>query len=490
MPMLFIGLDIGSSSIKGSLFDAAQSKILRRVRFPEKDMLISSPAPGMAEQDPDLWWQGVRQVIQALMLGQNSAQLKGIGIIYQMHGLVCVDENLELIRPAIIWCDSRAIDIGREAKSKLPKEIIQNNTLNIPGNLTASKLAWVKKYEPENYKQIYKILLPGDYIATKLSNECTTTESGLSEMALWDFNAKSLSDDLINYFDFSPSLIPEIKHNVDIQARVSDQVAKELNIEAGTPISFRAGDQVGNAFALNVVNVGEAACNAGTSGVLYGVHSNHIGDLEGRFNSLLHAAPKGDEEKLGYLLCINGCGILYSWLRNNLFPNKTYDELNQLAENASNGIDDLFVFPYGNGAERSLYNKIVGGHFSNIDFNRHSINHLLKASIEGIAFSFRLGLDILNNQGIHFDKLKAPYANLMKSDFFTQTLTDITEIPIERSYTEGADGAARGAAVGSGNCNLSEVFSSLETQALFTAKHNSSLQEKYEEWKEKLMKLS
>lgn len=489
--MLYIGLDIGSSSVKGSLYDSKSARVIRRVRFPEDDLRIDSPFPGMAEQNPDEWWNGVKQVVLGLTTGIPSGRkVQGIGIIYQMHGLVCVDKEQNVLRPAIIWCDSRAVDYGKDVGAKLGMNFIGERTLNPPANLTAAKLAWVKENEPATYEKIDKILLPGDYIAMKLSGVCQTTVSGLSEMALWDFKENALSDEMMDYFGFSKDIIPEVKENMEVQTLVSRQAALELGIPENTPISFRAGDQVGNAFAVNVNSPGDAVCNAGTSGVLYGLTSQVFGDDQGRYNSLAHIGHNAEMAKIGHLLCINGCGILYSWIKKNIFKDINYQEMDEMAATIKSGSDDLRVIPYGNGAERSLYNRIPGAHISNIDLNRHTPAHLIRATMEGIAFAFRYGMEIFEHHNIQYKHLRVSHANLFLSGQFAQILSDVTELPIDCLQTEGSDGAARGAAVGSGHFGIEEVFESLQPQQTIHPTANSKLFEAYEEWKELLVKLS
>ncbi|MFA8299717.1 MAG: xylulokinase [Hyphomicrobiales bacterium] len=488
--MFYIGLDIGSTTIKGSLYDAKTGEVVRRTKFPKEELCILSPEVGMAEQNPEEWWTNVKQVILGLVSKDNIGKhVRGIGIIYQMHGLICVDKNLQVLRPAIIWCDSRAVNIGDEIQYKLNENIISQHILNPPGNLTAAKLAWVKRNEPHIYDQIHKILLPGDYIAMKLSGTCETTISGLSEMALWDFKENCINEDVLKAFGFEKSILPKVVLNQEIQTIVNKEASLELGIKEGTPISYRAGDQVGNAFAVNVNKPGEAVCNAGTSGVIYGLSKQISGDSKGRYNSIAHSNYTTDNPLLGYLLCINGCGILYSWLKNNICNQKSFEELNMLAGEVSAEAEGLRIIPYGNGAERSLCNKMTGAHFMNIDFNRHSYKHIIRAALEGIAFSFKYGLEILQDNDIQFEQFNASFTNLMQSGVFTQTLSDITYLPITCLQTEGSDGAARGAAVGTGEFHTEEVFKTLRPHSIVKPKCNHQLKEAYLEWKEILNEL-
>ena len=448
---LSLGYDIGSSSIKCAVLDCESGKTIALGVYPAEEMEIRSPKPGWAEQDPELWWQYVTTLTQQLLRKNNidPSLVKSIGISYQMHGLVLVDNQQRVLRPSIIWCDSRAVDIGHAAFAALGADYCLQHLLNSPGNFTASKLRWVKENEPDIFRKVHKAMLPGDFIAMKLTGEICTTLSGLSEGIYWDFKENAVSDKLLEYFQIDRDLLPAVRPTFSVQGQLTKSAAEQLGLREGTSVAYRAGDQPNNAFSLNVLNPGEVAATAGTSGVVYGVLDKIIYDTKSRVNPFAHVNHSAAQPRLGVLLCINGTGILNSWLRRNVVPGMSYDDINASAAQVPVGSDGVVVIPFGNGAERVLENKNVGGQFFGLDFNRHSRAHLLRAAQEGIAFSFRYGIDIMKQMGMNIQVIRAGHANMFLSPIFRQSLANSTGATIQLYETDGAQGAARGAAVGS-----------------------------------------
>jgi xylulokinase len=448
---ILLGYDIGSSSIKASFLNAETGELLTSASSPEREMKIDSPRLGWAEQHPDLWWEHVITATKKMLFSVDLAsyEIIGIGISYQMHGLVMVDKNHKVLYPSIIWCDSRAVDIGNKAFSKMGKKYCLSHFLNSPGNFTASKLKWVKENLPDVYSSIHKVMLPGDYIAMKLSDKICTTISGLSEGIFWDFSKKNLAHELLKHYGLKENMIADIVPTFGNQGTLSAQAATELGLSAGIPIAYRAGDQPNNALSLNVLNPGEIATTAGTSGVIYGVINKPVFDKESRVNSFAHVNYAKRQPNTGVLLCINGTGIQYSWIKHQLMNNTfSYDEMNQMAFQTEIGAEGLLCYPFGNGAERMLANKNVHGHFSGINFNIHTKNHLIRAAQEGIAFSFRYGLDIMKNMGMKIGVMKAGYTNLYQSKVFREAFVNTCNVNLEIYNTDGSQGAARGAGIG------------------------------------------
>ncbi|MDR1552085.1 MAG: carbohydrate kinase [Prevotellaceae bacterium] len=451
--MYLLGYDIGSSSVKASLVNIQTGEATASAFFPKKEMGIKSVKTGWAEQDPETWWGNLKLATQAV-IEQSCAtpkEIKAIGISYQMHGLVVVDEYQKVIRDAIIWCDSRAVHYGEKAFADLGNEKCLSHLLNSPGNFTLSKLAWLKENEPENYARIRHIMLPGDYIAMRLTGDARTTVSGLSEGIAWDFSANAPAKFLYDYFGFDTKLIPEIVSTFGQQGYLTDSAAKELGLEAGAPVTYRAGDQPNNALSLNVFHPGEVAATAGTSGVVYGVNSDAKYDYLSRVNSFAHVNHSERQTRIGVLLCINGTAILNAWMKNNVAPeNISYAEMNELAAETPVGSDGISIIPFGNGAERVLCNKEFDCSVHGINFIRHGKAHLIRAAHEGIAFSFKYGMDIMNQMGIETKTIRAGLANLFLSPIFRQTLSNITGATVELYNTDGSTGAARGAGIGAG----------------------------------------
>jgi xylulokinase len=463
--MYLLGFDIGSSSVKGTLISVADGKCVASAFYPKTEMEITAIKTGWAEQNPLVWWENLKSVTKEILSTTKiePSTIKGIGISYQMHGLVIVDKNQKVLRPSIIWCDSRAVSIGDKAFTDLSTNTCLEHLLNSPGNFTASKLSWVKNNEPQIYKQIYKAMLPGDYIAMKLTNTINTTVSGLSEGMFWDFKTNAIASFLLDYYGIDQSLLPTQVQTFSVQGEVSKEAAAELGLAAGTPIAYRGGDQPNNALSLNVLNPGEIAATAGTSGVVYGVSDKIQYDRLSRVNTFAHINNTKEQSRLGILLCVNGTGILNSWMKKNIGENLSYDELNGLANKIAIGSEGLSVLPFGNGSERMLGNKNIGSSISGLNFNIHNKNHLLRAGQEGIAFSFNYGMEIMKAMGINLSVIRAGNANMFLSNLFRESLAGVTGATIELYNTDGSEGAARGAGVGTGIYkSFKEAFSGLK----------------------------
>ena len=479
--MYLLGFDVGSSSVKASLINGENGACVATAFSPEKEMKMIARQTGWAEQEPEQWWINLKLALNKVLAqsGIKPSAISAIGISYQMHGLVVVDKNREVLRPSIIWCDSRAAEIGEKAFNEIGGQRCLSDLLNSPGNFTASKLKWVMDNEPEIYERIYKIMLPGDYIAMKMSGEIRTTASGLSEGILWNFREDAISGLILDHYGIDKSLLPEIVPTFAEQGMVSESAAKELGLIPGIKISYRAGDQPNNALSLNVLNPGEIAATAGTSGVVYGVSDEIKYDRLSRVNTFAHVNHSKKDPRLGVLLCINGTGVLNSWLRNNVAGNLSYDEMNGLAETVDIGSSGLSVLPFGNGAERVLVNKNPGAYVSGLNFNVHSKAHLLRAAQEGIVFSFKYGMDIMEETGIHASVIRAGKANMFLSPVFRRTLAGISGATIELYNTDGSIGAARGAGIGSGFYKSpSEAFENLKK--LETVEPDISAKSRYE----------
>lgn len=468
--MYLLGYDIGSSSVKASLVNAVTGKCVSSAFFPKTEAAIIAVRQGWAEQEPSSWWKNLKLSTQAVMTesGVSPEDIKAIGISYQMHGLVCVDKDQNVLRPAIIWCDSRAVPYGRKAFEAIGEEKCLSHLLNSPGNFTASKLAWIKENEPEIYLRIYKIMLPGDYIAMRLTGEMCTTVSGLSEGMFWDFKNNYLAGFLMDYYGFDRSLIADIKPTFAEQGRVTAMAAAELGLKAGIPVTYRAGDQPNNALSLNVFNPGEIASTAGTSGVVYGVNGKVNFDSKSRVNTFAHVNHSEEQTRLGVLLCINGTGILNSWIKRTVVPEGiSYSEMNDLAAGVPIGSDGISILPFGNGAERMLQDREAGCSVHGINFNLHTRNHIIRAAQEGIVFSFKYGIDIMKEMGMDVHKIHAGHANMFLSPIFRDTLAGVTGATIELYDTDGSVGAAKGAGIGAGIYkDNNEAFSTLEKLAV------------------------
>lgn len=488
-----LGFDVGSSSVKASLVNADTGKCVATAFYPEKEAPIMAVKAGWAEQDPQMWWDNAKLSLRKIMsdVGAKADEIKAIGISYQMHGLVCVDKNLKALRPSIIWCDSRAVPYGEKAFNDLGADQCLSHLLNSPGNFTAAKLAWVKENEPEIYKNIYKIMLPGDYIAMRLSGTVNTTVSGLSEGMFWDFKNNKVADFLMDYYGFSSSIISDIVPTFSVQSEVSAEAAAELGLKVGTPITYRGGDQPNNALSLNVLNPGEIAATAGTSGVVYGVLGDVNYDKKSRVNTFAHVNHRVDQTRLGVLLCINGTGILNAWVHRNITPDVSYADMNDLAADVPIGSEGVTIVPFGNGAERVLENKEIGCSVNGLNFNKHNKAHLVRAAQEGIVFSFCYGMEIMQQMGMEIKKIHAGKANMFLSPLFRNTLAGVSGATIELYDTDGSVGAAKGAGIGAGIYKDSnEAFATLDKLQVIEpdAAHREEYQAAYAAWKATLSK--
>src|SRR5436190_520145 len=488
--MLLLGIDLGTSSIKVSVVDADTQRGIASAQYPEEEVAITSLQTGWAEQSPETWWQNIKEAIKKVnAAGKYDPQnIAAIGIAYQMHGLVLVDKQQKVLRDSIIWCDSRAVETGNAAFKKIGEQRSLSALLNSPGNFTASKLAWVKKNESKIFDNSYKMMLPGDFVAMKLTGEITTTSSALSEGIFWDFKEDELSKDIMSCFGFDEKIIPEIKPLFSSHGSLSAEVAKELSLKTGIPVSYKAGDQLNNALSLNVFHPGEVAATAGTSGVIYAVADNLFFDRLSRVNAFAHVNHNKNDRRIGVLLCINGAGIMNRWTKDLSATN--YNEMNKQASQIKPGSDGLFVLPFGNGSERIFENKIVGAHLLNIDLNKHSKAHVFRATQEGIVFSFRYGLDIMRENGIQPSVIRVGRANMFLSDPFADAFVDATNVPVELFENDGSVGAALGAGIGAGIFSSpKEAFGNLKLIRSISPSSNVKLyDELYEKWKQELVK--
>ena len=477
-----LGYDVGSSSIKASLVNATTGEVVGAATSPAQELPMQAPREGWAEQHPDLWWEHLQKATAELRVHHSEAlsQVKAIGISYQMHGLVVVDQEQQVLRPSIIWCDSRAVSIGQQAWEHLGKEYSLSHFLNSPGNFTASKLRWVQENEPELYERVDKMMLPGDYIAMRLTGEVQTTVSGLSEGILWDFQDQDLAHSLLEHYGFDTDLIPTVVPTFADQGAVTDAVAEQLGLSKGVKVAYRAGDQPNNALSLNVLQPGEVATTAGTSGVIYGVSDRLEYDAQSRVNTFAHVNYTTEQPLYGILACVNGTGILNSWLKNQLLGGRmSYEEMNDLASQAPVGSDGVVVLPFGNGAERVLENAELGMHLQGVNFNVHTNAHVLRAAQEGIVFALKYSFDIMQEMGLTISKVKAGKANMFLSPLFREAFANTTGTAVELYNTDGSVGAARGAGIGVGIYeNTAEAFEGL--QQIDTIEPNAELQPQYE----------
>lgn len=483
--MLLLGIDIGTSSIKVSVLGSESRQCIASAQYPETENEIITVQPGWAEQSPEMWWEHVQQAILICNAKRlyDPGDIRAIGIAYQMHGLVVVDIDQNVLRNSIIWCDSRAVDIGDKAFDAIGSDKCLSEMLNSPGNFTASKLAWVKENEPAIYEKIDKIMLPGDFIAMKLTGAITTSISALSEGVFWNFKKNEVSGDIMNEYGFSRNIIPAVNDVFSDHGTIKPVIAASLGLKAGIPVTYKAGDQPNNALSLNVLKPGEVAATAGTSGVIYGVSDQLTYDKQSRINTFAHVNYTTQEKHLGVLLCINGTGILNRWVKNTLAPGTNYEQMNAGAAKVKAGSHGIRIIPFGNGAERMLNNKTVGAHFHNLDLNVHKPADIFRAVQEGIAFSFRYGLDIMRENGMNPTVIRAGKNNMFSSAVFTEAFVNACGVPVELYGNDGSAGAAIGAGIGAGELSLENAFNNAKALTIIKPDLEGEYNEIYGEWK-------
>ena len=487
--MYLLGYDIGSSSVKAALVDATSGVCVASDFFPKNEAPIKALRQGWAEQDPENWWKYLKEATESVVResGVDPSDIKAIGISYQMHGLVAIDKERNVLRDAIIWCDSRGVPYGEKAFNELRAETCLPRLLNSPGNFTAAKLRWLKEEEPWIYDKIYKVMLPGDYIAMRLTDEICTNPEGLSEYMLWDFKDNTPATFLMEYFGYDPSIFPEVKPTFSEQGRLTEKAAGELGLAPGTPVTYRAGDQPNNALSLNVFNPGEVASTAGTSGVVYGINGTVDYDPRSRVNNFAHVNHSAEQTRIGVMTCISGTGILNTWIKRNVAPEGiSYADMNDLAAKVPVGSQGVTILPFGNGAERVLENRQVECSFHGINFNVHNRNHIIRAAQEGIVFSFMYGMEIMKSIGMDISRIHAGKANMFLSPIFRDTLASVSGATIDLVDTDGAAGAAKGAGIGAGIYkDNNEAFGSLKVlEVIEPAADRTPYLEAYSRWKD------
>lgn len=486
--MLLLGIDLGTSSIKVSVIDASNSSVLATAQYPETEAAIISHQPGWAEQSPNQWWNDVKAAILKLQATGSfkSSDIGAIGIAYQMHGLVLVDNHQNVIRDSIIWCDNRAVGLGEKAFEQLGSDYCLGHLLNTPGNFTASKLAWVKQNEPERYAQIHKMMLPGDFISMKLTGEITTTIAALSEGMFWDFKNKTVAAAVMEYYGLDAQHIPVIKNVFDTHGYLTENVAQEIGLPKGIPVTYKAGDQQNNALSLNVLNPGEVAATAGTSAVIYAVSDSLQSDTASRVNSFAHVNHTLEQNSIGVLLCINGAGISNSWIKNKVGAS-SYNEMNELAATVAPGSDGVSVLPFGNGSERMLHNKNIGAHILGLDFNRHGAAHLYRAVQEGVVFAMQYGFKVLQQNGVQPSVIRAGKANMFLSEVFLDAFVNTLQVPVELFQTDGSAGAAIGAGYGAKvYATIEEAFVNSKPLQIIEPSGNNAYAPSYANWEDQL----
>ncbi|MCL2508983.1 MAG: xylulokinase [Oscillospiraceae bacterium] len=450
-----LGLDIGTSGTKTVLFDfdgtAAASET---VEYP-----LYQPQNGWAEQNPDDWWNaavsGVRAVIAKA--GCMGADIAAVGLSGQMHGLVMLDKNGRVLRPSIIWCDQRTQAECEELNSVVGERRMIEITANPPmTGFTASKILWVRNNEPDIYDRCAHILLPKDYIRYKLTNEFATEVSDASGMQLMDVVNRCWSKELLGKINIDESLLPRMHESQDVTGGISAEAAAITGLKSGTIVVGGAGDNPAAAVGTGIVSAGSAFTTIGSSAVVYAVSDTPTIDMQGRVHTLCASVPG----KWTVMSCTQGAGISLKWLRDTCCAEEIvqagregvdpYVIMDKIAAGVTPGADRLLFLPYLMGERSPHPDPDCRGVFFGLSA-RHTRANLIRAVMEGVAFSQRECVDVFRDMGVPIERMTVCGGG-GRSPLWRQMLADLYGCPVSslRADEGGALGAAILAGVGAG----------------------------------------
>lgn len=450
-----LGIDLGTSGTKTVLFTQSGQSIASAL----EEYPLSQPQNGWAEQNPESWWLAVQHTVRQVLAqsGVAPGQVAGIGISGQMHGLVMLDKNGEVLRPAILWCDGRTGSECREITERVGRKRLISINANpaLPG-FTAGKILWVRRHEPQLYARCRQFLLPKDYIRYKLTDVWATEASDASGTNLLDIGRRTWSDEILAALEIDPALLPPVYESCQVTGRVSPEAAALTGLAAGTPVVGGAGDNAAAAVGTGVVCQGKAFTTLGTSGVVF-AHSDQLTiDPGGRVHTFCSAVPGA----YAVMSCTLAAGLSLKWFRDTFCAEEqreadtlgrdVYQLLDERAAMVPIGADRLLYLPYLMGERSPILDEDSRGVFFGLSAI-HTKYHLLRAVLEGVVYSQRACLDVLRGMGV------APAEMLAcggggTSPLWRQMLADNYRCPVRTvASKEGpALGAALLAAVGSG----------------------------------------
>ena len=418
-----IGLDVGTSSVKGVAIDPHGALI----HVAERGYPLSTPRPGWAEQDPDDWWRAARDVLDEC----EADRALGIGLSGQMHGLVALDEHERPLRPAILWNDGRT----QEQCDEIEDRVGAQHLIELTGNralagFTAPKLLWLREHEPDVYGRIRSILLPKDYVRLRLCEEHAIDVADASGTLLFDVAGRRWSDELLATLDIDPAWLPRVHESAEV-AGVT---------HGGVPVAAGAGDQAAGALGVGVVGEGgPASVVLGTSGVVFAALDTYAADPQGRVHAFCHAVP-GGWHVMGVMLSAAGS---LRWLRDTIGDGVGYDELLAQAAGWEPGVEGLLFAPYLAGERTPHADPDARGAFVGLGL-RHDRGALARAVLEGVAFGLRDSLDLVTELG------GRPSAGRVsggggRGALWLEIVASVLDMPLE--VTRADEGAAYGAAL-------------------------------------------
>jgi xylulokinase len=440
---MLLGIDISTTGAKAILV-SLDGKVLGSAT---NNYPLHTPRPLWSEQHPEDWWNAAQASIRQMLDETNidPEAIQGIGLTGQMHGLVLLDGQDQVLRPAILWNDQRTA----AACEQMTAKIGLSELIRITGNpaltgFTAPKLLWVHEHEPEVYRRIAHILLPKDYIRFKLSGDRAIDCADASGTSLFDISQRRWSDEIIEKLEINPKWLPVVYEGTEITGRVSKKAAQETGLVPDTPIVGGGGDQAAQAVGVGAVQPGILAVTLGTSGVVFAPTGEAFIDPEARVHAMCHSLPPGEGQGWHLMGVMLSAGGSLRWLRDAFAADKDYTKLIGAVEEISPGSEGLLFLPYLTGERTPHPDPLARGAFTGLTL-RHNLAHLTRAVLEGVAFGLRENLDLLKDVGvktIHQVRLSGGGA---RSPIWRQILADV--LGVELATVETAEGAGYGAAL-------------------------------------------
>ena len=444
-----IGIDVGTSGTRALVVDAS-GRLMAQSSFPHS---ISHPRPSYSEQDPDEWWRAAGAAAKAAIesAGISPGDVAAVGLSGQMHGLVMLDEKLEIIRPAILWNDQRSVAECDQIEKHFGRQRLLDVACNPAlAGFTAPKILWVAKNEPENRKRVRRILLPKDFVRYKLTGSFATDVSDASGMLLLDIRRRDYWPEMLELLDLNPGVLPKLYESPEVTGFVTDAAAKATGLAAGTPVVGGAGDQAAAAVGNGIVTGGAVSATIGTSGVIFAAIDRLLVDSPlGRAHTFCHAVP-GKWHIMGVVLAAGGS---YQWVRNNLAEmEKTeaakrgvdvYEVLSEKALSAPAGCEGLVFLPYLTGERSPINDAYARGGWIGLTA-RHTKAHLIRAVVEGATFAMRDCLEVVKGLGCPINEIRLSGGGAV-SPLWRRVQAGIYNSPV--STLAVSEGSAYGAAI-------------------------------------------
>lgn len=443
-----LGIDIGTSGTKTVLFNEMGDTIASAIgEYP-----LYQPHIGWAEQEPEDWWQATVDTIKQVLdtSGVNPADIKGIGLSGQMHGMVLLNKEGNVLRSSIIWCDQRTQEECHKITEIIGKERLIEITANpaLTG-FTASKVMWVKNHQPDIFEKIYKILLPKDYIRYKLTGEFATEVSDASGMQFLDVPKRTWSGEILNKLGLDYKWMPAVYESQEVSGKVTKKVAQLTGLAPGTPVVGGGGDQAAGAVGNGIVKPGVISSTIGTSGVVF-AHMDEVNiDPRGRVHTFCHAVPN----TWHVMGVTQGAGLSLQWMRNNFGAAERelaefldidpYELMTKEAQKAAPGCEGLIYLPYLMGERTPHLDPYAKGVFFGLSA-KHGRNEMIRTVMEGVAYSLRDCLEIIKGMGVSVSEVRASGGG-GKSSLWRQMQADIFNNPI--TTINSSEGPALGAAL-------------------------------------------